>query len=135
MTKTLCSGATASKYQTITRTAEFVSPGHPDKMCDIMSDYILDLYLAKDPKSRVAVEVMGGHGELIICGEVTSAARIDIEKCFVQKLAISIIFILVLFNKVQKSHAELMMVVQAIKELWLAMLVLKMNYYCRWNMF
>lgn len=80
MAKTLSSGASAPKYQIITRTAEFVSPGHPDKMCDILSDYILDLYLAKDPKSRVAVEVMGGHGELIICGEVTSAAKIDIEK-------------------------------------------------------
>ena len=80
MTKTLSSGATAPKYHYITRTAEFVSPGHPDKICDILSDYILDLYLAKDPNARVAVETMGGHGELVICGEVTSSAKINIEK-------------------------------------------------------
>ena len=85
MTKTLSSSA-SSKYQIITRTAEFVSPGHPDKICDILSDYILDLYLAKDPQARVAVEIMGGHGELNVCGEVTSKAKINIVKKLQQKL-------------------------------------------------
>ena len=71
---------------TITRTAEFVSPQHPDKICDILSDYILDLYLAKDPQARVAVEVMGGHGELYVCGEISSTAKINVAQKLRQKL-------------------------------------------------
>lgn len=62
------------------RTCEFVSPKHPDKTCDRIADSILDAYLAGDPKSRVAVEVMGGHGKIKITGEVTSSAKVDIEK-------------------------------------------------------
>ena len=54
------------------KTAEFVSPGHPDKICDQISDAILDAYLRIDPKSRVAIETFGGHGRLVIGGEVTS---------------------------------------------------------------
>ena len=61
------------------KTAESVSPGHPDKICDQISDAILDAYLAKDSHSRVAVEVVGGHGKVFIVGEVTSNARIEIE--------------------------------------------------------
>ena len=60
------------------KTAEFVSPEHPDKICDRVADAILDAYLSEDPKSRVAVEVMGGHGAIAINGEVTSLARPDI---------------------------------------------------------
>jgi S-adenosylmethionine synthetase len=59
------------------RTAEAVSPGHPDKIADQISDAILDAYLTVDPDARVAVEVMGGHGKLYICGEVTSKVKID----------------------------------------------------------
>jgi S-adenosylmethionine synthetase len=65
---------------TYTRTAEFVSPGHPDKICDFIADSLLDAYRAGDPESRVAVEVMGGHGLLTINGEVTSRAEIDAER-------------------------------------------------------
>lgn len=66
---------------TIYRTAESVSPKHPDKLCDQISDAILDAYLAQDPDSRVAVEVCGGHGKIFITGEVTSAAKdIDLTK-------------------------------------------------------
>lgn len=61
------------------RTAESVSPGHPDKLCDQISDAILDAYLKKDPTARVAVEVAGGHGKLFIVGEVTSTAAIDLS--------------------------------------------------------
>ena len=43
-------------------TSEFVSPGHPDKICDQISDAILDAYLAVDETARVAVEACGGHG-------------------------------------------------------------------------
>jgi S-adenosylmethionine synthetase len=62
------------------RTAEFVSPKHPDKICDRIADTLLDAYLAGDPKSRVAVEVMGGHGQISISGEVTSNTSVDIPK-------------------------------------------------------
>ena len=56
----------------MTKTAEFVSPGHPDKICDFIADSILDAYLANDIESRVAIEVMGGHNLITINGEVTS---------------------------------------------------------------
>lgn len=61
------------------RTAESVSPKHPDKLCDQISDAILDAYLAKDPNARVAVETVGGHGKIFITGEVTSHIRIEVE--------------------------------------------------------
>lgn len=57
------------------KTAECVSPRHPDKLCDRISDAILDAYLAEDPKSRVAVETVGSHGKIFVTGEVTSAAK------------------------------------------------------------
>ncbi len=64
------------------KTAEFVSPKHPDKICDFIADSILDEYLRHDPSSRVAVEVMGGHNRITVSGEVTSQANghVDIEK-------------------------------------------------------
>lgn len=61
------------------RTAESVSPKHPDKLCDQISDAILDAYLSQDPDARVAVEALGGHGQLAIMGEVTSTANVDVE--------------------------------------------------------
>lgn len=61
-------------------TVESVTSGHPDKMCDQISDAILDACLAQDPYSRVAVESFGGHGLLIIGGEITSNADVDYEK-------------------------------------------------------
>lgn len=61
------------------KTAEFVSPKHPDKTCDFIADSILDAYLESDKESRVAVEVMGGHNLITINGEVTSKAKPDIE--------------------------------------------------------
>jgi len=63
------------------KTCEFVSPRHPDKTCDFIADSILDEYLKHDPFSRVAVEVMGGHGRITVSGEVTSHANgnVDIE--------------------------------------------------------
>ncbi len=57
------------------RTAESVSPKHPDKLCDQISDAALDAYLAQDPHSRVAIEACGGHGKIYITGEVTSQAK------------------------------------------------------------
>lgn len=56
------------------RTAESVSPKHPDKICDQISDAILDAHLAQDPHARVAIDVAGGHGTVFVTGEVTSQA-------------------------------------------------------------
>ena len=57
------------------RTAESVSPKHPDKLCDRISDAILDAYFKEDPNSRVAAEACGGHGVVFVTGEVTSLAK------------------------------------------------------------
>lgn len=57
------------------RTAESVSPKHPDKLCDQISDAILDAHLAQDSRARVAVDVAGGHGVVFVTGEVTSSAQ------------------------------------------------------------
>ncbi|NVN97424.1 methionine adenosyltransferase domain-containing protein [Candidatus Nomurabacteria bacterium] len=62
------------------KTAEFVSPKHPDKICDFIADSILDAYLESDKESRCAIEVMGGHNLVTINGEVTSKSNPDIEK-------------------------------------------------------
>ncbi|MCA9352841.1 methionine adenosyltransferase domain-containing protein [Patescibacteria group bacterium] len=60
-----------------TFTAEYVSPGHPDKICDRISDRILQAFCDQDPYSRVAVEVMGGHGHIYVLGEVTSRGKLS----------------------------------------------------------
>jgi S-adenosylmethionine synthetase len=62
--------------------AEFVSPKHPDKLCDQISDSILDECLKQDPESRVAVEAIGGHGIVTVTGELTTNAFVDIQKLF-----------------------------------------------------
>ena len=62
------------------RTAEFVTPKHPDKMCDRIADAILDECLKQDSNSRCAIEVMGGHGIVTVTGEITSSAFVDIPK-------------------------------------------------------
>ena len=60
------------------RTAESVSPKHPDTLCDQISDAILDAYFEKDPNARVAAEACGGHGVVFVTGEITSTADVDI---------------------------------------------------------
>ena len=62
------------------RTCEFVSPKHPDKLCDFIADSILDAYLAEDNKSRIAIELLGGHRKVFVSGEVTSTANVDIKE-------------------------------------------------------
>ncbi|OKI31942.1 methionine adenosyltransferase [Saccharothrix sp. CB00851] len=59
-------------------TSESVTEGHPDKMCDAISDSILDALLAEDPRSRVAVETMVTTGQVHVAGEVTTEAYADI---------------------------------------------------------
>ena len=61
-------------------TAEHVTQRHPDKICDQISDAILDACLAQDPMSRVAVETMGGHGEINLTGEITTKASVDYKQ-------------------------------------------------------
>lgn len=68
------------------RTAESVSPKHPDKLCDQISDAILDAYLLGDADARVAVETVGGHGKVFVVGEVTSTEHPEIEP-IVRRLA------------------------------------------------
>ncbi|HUM85455.1 MAG TPA: methionine adenosyltransferase [Lachnospiraceae bacterium] len=61
-------------------TSESVTEGHPDKICDQISDAILDAYLAQDPMSRVACEVCTTTGVIFIMGEITSKAQVDIQQ-------------------------------------------------------
>lgn len=61
-------------------TSESVTEGHPDKLCDYISDNILDAYLKEDSKSRVACETVAGKGLVLVTGEITSKANVDIEK-------------------------------------------------------
>jgi S-adenosylmethionine synthetase len=63
-----------------TYTVESVTSGHPDKICDQVSDAILDECLRQDPKSRVAMESFGSHGLFVIGGELTTTANIDAAK-------------------------------------------------------
>jgi S-adenosylmethionine synthetase len=58
-------------------TSESVTEGHPDKVCDQLSDTILDAVLAQDPKSRVAAEVVVNTGLVLLTGEITTLAQID----------------------------------------------------------
>lgn len=60
-------------------TTESVTAGHPDKVCDQISDAVLDACLTGDPKSRVAVESFGSHGTLMLGGEVTTTTEFDAE--------------------------------------------------------
>ncbi|SMH72194.1 methionine adenosyltransferase [Candidatus Nitrosotalea okcheonensis] len=60
-------------------TSESVTEGHPDKICDQISDAILDEFLKQDPDSRVAVETLTTTGVVVVAGEVTSKARFDIQ--------------------------------------------------------
>ncbi len=62
------------------KTAETVTPLHPDKICDQVSDTILDHFLKDDPKARVAVETMGKGNDIYIVGEVTSTVELDIPE-------------------------------------------------------
>jgi S-adenosylmethionine synthetase len=61
-------------------TSESVTEGHPDKICDRISDSILDEFLKKDPDSRVAVEALTTTGVVIVAGEVTSKYKLDIQE-------------------------------------------------------
>ena len=61
-------------------TSESVTEGHPDKICDQVSDAILDAILAQDPKARVACETVTSTGLVLVTGEITTNCYVDIEK-------------------------------------------------------
>ena len=58
---------------------EIVFRGHPDKVCDQISDALLDAYLSEDKSSRCGIEVMGGKGKIFVTGEVTSSAKVNVS--------------------------------------------------------
>ena len=61
-------------------TSESVTEGHPDKLCDYISDSILDAYLEKDENSRVGCEVVAGKNVIFVTGEITSKGKVDVKK-------------------------------------------------------
>ena len=75
MPKTRAAGGVSAEQYIFT--SESVTEGHPDKVCDYIADSILDAYLALDPKSRVACEVLCKEGAVIIAGEFTSSGVVD----------------------------------------------------------
>ena len=66
-------------YTPTTYTVESVTSGHPDKICDQISDAILDECVRQDSLSRVAMETFGAHGMLVVGGELTTRAQVDFE--------------------------------------------------------
>lgn len=66
-----------SRLRSFVFTSESVTEGHPDKICDAISDAVLDACLYKDPRSRVACETLAKTGLLVIAGEITTAAQVD----------------------------------------------------------
>ena len=61
-------------------TSESVTEGHPDKICDKISDAVLDAMIAQDPMSRVACETTVTTGQVLVMGEITSKANVDFQK-------------------------------------------------------
>lgn len=67
------------RFESKIYTVESVTSGHPDKVCDQISDAVLDECLRQDSNSRVAIEVMGSHGLIVVGGEVTTKAKLNYE--------------------------------------------------------
>ena len=67
-------------------TSESVTEGHPDKLCDYISDSILDEYLKQDENSRVAVETFASKNSIVIAGQITSQGQVDVESLVREKI-------------------------------------------------
>src|SRR5574338_538919 len=67
-------------------TSESVSAGHPDKICDAISDAILDAALAQDPSSRTGIETVAGANQICLFGEIKTKAKLDFEKIAREKV-------------------------------------------------
>ncbi|MBO5519239.1 MAG: methionine adenosyltransferase, partial [Candidatus Methanomethylophilus sp.] len=67
-------------------TSESVTEGHPDKLCDAVSDAILDACLREDPLSRVACETVACTGYVLVTGEITTNANLDVPAIVRQKV-------------------------------------------------
>ena len=61
-------------------TSESVSEGHPDKLCDQVSDAILDAFLSQDPRARVACETLVARNNLVIAPQITAQGKVDYAK-------------------------------------------------------
>jgi len=68
-------------------TSESVTEGHPDKVCDFIADSILDAHLAQDPGAHVACEVLCKGGRVVVAGEITSAAKVDVPRVVREAIA------------------------------------------------
>ena len=68
-------------------TSESVTEGHPDKVCDCISDAVLDAHLAADPHARVACECCAATGMVTVMGEITSSAQADVPAIVRQVVA------------------------------------------------
>jgi S-adenosylmethionine synthetase len=69
-----------TKQSRFTFSSESVSEGHPDKVCDLIADSILDAYLEQDTQSHVACEVLCKGGNVVLAGEITSDGKVDHEQ-------------------------------------------------------
>ena len=67
-------------------TSESVTEGHPDKLCDYISDSILDSYLELDKNARVAVETFASGNKITIAGQISANGEVDIEKLVREKI-------------------------------------------------
>ena len=91
-------------------TSESVSEGHPDKMCDQISDAVLDECLRQDKMSRVACETAVGTGFAMVFGEITTSANLDYEKIIkdtIKKIGYTNVFNLVGFQDILDQGAEI----------------------------
>ena len=66
------------------KSVEIARPGHPDKICDQIADALVDEYLRRDPQSAVDIQVLGGHGMVMVAGTVDSKADFDASKIVMQ---------------------------------------------------